>query len=81
MKLFDKTNNKQTVTEIVESTFDVSDDGSVTFRASMGKGSGRPVSIPGEEFDNFVDFINRASVKRREVLSQKADVDVSVSDI
>lgn len=65
-------NRLKTVSQIVEDTLDVSADGSVTFRAGFGKGSGRPVVIPGDEFDSFVALISTAAVTRTEKAAEAA---------
>jgi len=52
------------VSKIVERTLQVGPDGSVVFRAALGKGSGRPVTIPGDQFDQFVSLMNETALKR-----------------
>ena len=78
VKVFDKANSQST-TEIVEDTLTVDADGNVTFRASRGKGSGRPVNIPGDEFDTFVSLLNETA-SRRQSLAEKAASNVSNDD-
>lgn len=78
VKVFDKSASQST-TEIVEDTLTVDANGNVTFRASRGKGSGRPVNIPGEEFDTFVSLLTETA-SRRQSLAEKAASDSSNND-
>lgn len=50
---------KSGISALVEDTLDIKPDGSVTFRAGTGKGSGRPIEIPASEFSKFVSFMNK----------------------
>jgi hypothetical protein len=66
VKAFSNNSKEQTVPEIVEDTGRVTTDGSVTFRTSLGKGSGRAVHIPGDQFDEFVGQMNELASTREE---------------
>lgn len=70
---------RRTVSQIVEETLDVAADGSVSFRAGLGKGSGRPISIPGDEFDSFVSLINETAANRKSKALEAAEA-VTESD-
>ena len=50
---------KSGISALVEDTLDIRPDGSVTFRAGTGKGSGRPIEISASEFPKFVSFMNK----------------------
>lgn len=78
VKVFE--NRRQTVTQIVEDSLDVAADGSVTFRAGLGKGSGRPIQIPAEEFDGFVALINETAATREAKARQAATEVVSTTE-
>ena len=51
---------------VVRESTNVSADGSVSFKVDLGKGSGRPVVIPAEEFSEFVRVINELDSVREE---------------
>lgn len=70
----------RTVSQIVKSTLDVAADGSVTFRAGLGKGSGRPIEIPAEEFDSFVTLINETAANREKKALEAANQANTESD-
>ena len=78
VKVFDRSNSQST-TEIVEDTLTVDANGNVTQRASRKKGSGRPVNIPGDEFDTFVSLLTETA-SRRQSLAEKAASDSSNKD-
>jgi hypothetical protein len=71
IKGFSKEQRNLTVTQVIEDTLEVEADGSVTFRARRGKGSGRPVEIAGDQFDTFVELMNDIA-SRRESLAKEA---------
>ena len=72
VKVFDKATS-QTTTDIVEDTLKVDASGNVTFRASRGKGSGRAVNIPGDQFDTFVSLLTETATRRQNLAEQAAD--------
>lgn len=71
-------NRQRTVSQIVEETLDVSANGDVTFRAGLGKGSGRPIEIPANEFDSFVTLINETAATREDKAREAANTETSV---
>ena len=73
VNVYDKTET-ETVSEIVRSTLKVAPNGSVVFRARRGKGSGKAIEIPGDQFDRFVDMMRETADCRAE-LAEKARED------
>lgn len=71
IKAFNKKRDNVSVTEVIRETLEVSSDGSVSFRARRGKGSGKPLEISGEQFDTFVSMMNDIAA-RRESLAETA---------
>jgi len=71
IKGFNKEQRNLSTTQIIEETLEVGADGSVTFRARRGKGSGKPVEISGDQFDTFVSMMNDIA-SRRESLAKAA---------
>lgn len=63
----------QSVATIVRDTANVNADGSVSFRASMGKGSGRAIILSAEEFPEFVKAINYIAEERERIAAIESD--------
>ncbi len=58
------------VLDVVRQSLDVSSTGDVSFKSRTGRGSGAPVVIPGDQFDEFVELMV-ATKDSREALTQK----------
>jgi len=71
VKGFSNEQRNLSTTQIIKETLEVGADGSVTFRARRGKGSGKPVEISGDQFDTFVSLMNDIA-SRRESLAKEA---------
>ena len=71
VKAFNREERDLTTTQIIEDTLEFNADGSVSFRARRGKGSGKPVEIAGDQFDKFVSIMNDIA-SRRETLAVTA---------
>ncbi len=75
---------KNGISALVEDTLDIKPDGSVTFRAGTGKGSGRPIEISASEFPKFVSFMNKIQneiEKNREIaVTQELDEELVGSE-
>lgn len=63
---------KRSIVEIIRDSLDVDADGTVRFRSRTGRGSGKAVEIPGEQFDEFVRLMLEAKENRQSLAdSQK----------
>jgi len=71
IKGFNTEQRNVTTTQIIKETLEVGSDGSVSFRARYGKGSGKPVEISGDQFDTFINLMNDIA-SRRETLAETA---------
>jgi len=70
-----KLDSNSTVAEIVKGTTNVDAEGNVSFRCALGKGSGRPVEIPSDQFADFVDKINALAGEREaEAAKERAEL-------
>lgn len=65
--VFNQPQNEQSVVDIVKESLDVDSEGNVSFRSRKGKGSGKAIEIPAEQFDAFVDVMNRARDVREDI--------------
>jgi len=59
------------VIEIVRDSLDVDAAGTVRFRSRVGRGSGKAIEIPGEEFDEFVTLMIQAKESRETLAEQE----------
>ena len=62
---------EKTVVEIVKESLDVDASGTVRFRSRTGRGSGKAVEIPGEQFEEFVKLMLRAKASREELIASQ----------
>jgi len=63
---------KKSIVEIIRDSLDVDVNGTVRFRSRTGRGSGKAVEIPGEQFDEFVKLMLQAKEDRESLAeSQK----------
>lgn len=66
---------KKSVVEIIRDSLDVDASGMVRFRSRTGRGSGKAIEIPGEQFDEFVELMIKAKENRETLAeSQKTPV-------
>ena len=78
--VFSNETSKQSVLDIVRTSLDVKSNGSVSFRSRTGRGSGKAVEIPADQFDEFVNLMV-ATRDSREALAQKQqEVEASSTD-
>ena len=71
---------KKKVIEIIYDSLDVDSEGTVRFRSRIGRGSGKAIEIPGEEFDKFVTFMIKTK-DRREILAKQQRILESVATV
>lgn len=72
---------KKTVVEIIRDSLDVDASGTVRFRSRTGRGSGKAIEIPGEQFDEFVNLMVQAKENREALAeSQRAPVQVQADN-
>ena len=64
--------------EIVRDTLTVNNKGAITFRCRVGRGSGKAVEIPADQFDEFVNLMQETQTRLTEVESQ--DISSLASD-
>lgn len=74
-------NTNKTTTEIVNESLTVGSDGSVSFRTNRGKGTGRPTTIPADQFDGFVAQMNDVAARRATLASKAASEVVTDSEV
>lgn len=63
------------VIEIVRDSLDVDSSGSVRFRSRTGRGSGKAIEIPGEEFDEFVNLMIQTRESRETLAERQREVE------
>ena len=80
IKGFSKKQSNLTATQIIKDTLEVSSNGSVSFRARLGKGSGKPVEITGEQFDVFVGMMNDIASRRESLAEDAKKAEVNVTE-
>lgn len=83
IKAFNREQQNLNTTQIIKETLEVNPDGSVSFRARRGKGSGKPVEIAGDQFDVFVSMMNDIASRRTtlaEAARETEDTEVSSDD-
>lgn len=75
-------NNKpKTVLDIIRDSLDVDAEGMVRFRSRVGRGSGKAVEIPGEQFDEFVDLMLQVKRNRETLVeNQRSESDAEYLD-
>jgi hypothetical protein len=64
--------------EIVRDTLTVNNEGAITFRCRVGRGSGKAIEIPADQFDEFVDLMQETQTRLTEVENQ--DISSLASD-
>lgn len=78
--VFQKEKQNRSTIDIVRDTLDVGSNGSVTFRCRVGRGSGKAVEIPADQFDDFVVLMQEAKQRRAELAAQQQTNTVIASD-
>jgi len=71
---------EKSVIEIVRDSLDVDADGTVRFRSRVGRGSGKAVEIPGEQFDEFVTLMVQAQESRETLAEQERALATPATD-
>lgn len=62
---------KKSVIQIIRESVDVDALGSVRFKSRQGRGSGKAVEIPHDQFDEFVDLMIHYRENREALASQE----------
>ena len=57
--------SQKSVVEIVKDSMEIDSSGTVKFRSRVGRGSGKAVEIPADQFDAFVDLILKTQEARK----------------
>lgn len=60
---------QKSILEIIKDSIDVDGSGTVRFKSRIGRGSGKAVEIPGDQFDEFVNLM----IKTKEVRKSFAE--------
>jgi len=55
----------KTAIEIIQETISVDEFGNVSFRKDTGRGRGRKITIPSDQFDRFAEIIKETAQKRK----------------
>lgn len=69
--VFNSTTTQKSALDTVRETLRVSANGNVSFKSRLGRGSGSPVEIPGESFDEFVSLMQDLAERREQVAAQE----------
>ncbi len=64
-------NVTKSVIEIIRDSLNVDASGTVRFRSRTGRGSGKAIEIPGEQFDEFVKIITETKENRETLAEQQ----------
>ena len=75
----DEVVQEKSVIEIVRDSLDVDAEGLVRFRSRIGRGSGKAVEIPGNQFDEFVTLMVQAQESREALAGQQRAVEAAVT--
>ena len=59
------------IIDIIKESVDVAADGTVRFRSRTGRGSGKAVEIPGDQFDAFVDMMVKTQEVRKSLVEEQ----------
>jgi hypothetical protein len=62
---------EKSVVEIIRDSLDVDATGAVRFKSRIGRGSGKAIEIPGDQFDEFVNLILKAKEARVQLAEQE----------
>lgn len=66
-----------TTLEIVRETLGVNGEGGVSFRCRKGRGSGKAVEIPGDQFNEFVTLMIQTRDSREALAQQQRDAEAA----
>ena len=66
---------QKSVVEIVRDSLDVDAQGTVRFRSRTGRGSGKAIEIPGEQFEEFVQLMVQAKESRETLAEQQRAIE------
>lgn len=69
----------QSVLDIVKESLDVNAEGDVSFRSRKGRGSGKPLSIPADQFDAFVELMNKTKDSREELAQKQKETETTTT--
>lgn len=65
--------SQRTPVEIVRDSLDVDAEGTVRFRCRVGRGSGKAVEIPGDQFNEFVTLMIAARDNHDTLVAQELE--------
>jgi hypothetical protein len=71
---------KRSIVEIIRDSLDVDASGTVRFRSRTGRGSGKAIEIPGEQFDEFVKLMLQAKEDRASLAESQKVVETQTTD-
>ena len=71
----------KSVVEIIRESLDVDAVGTVRFKSRTGRGSGKAVEIPGEQFDEFVNLILKAKENREQLAEQEQQKNMPAAEV
>jgi len=80
--VFSKEEEKREVpsVEIVRETLNVNATGDVTFRSRRGRGTGKAVTIPAGQFDEFVSLMVQTQASREALAEQERDAAAAATE-
>jgi hypothetical protein len=62
------------IIDIIKGSIDVAADGTVRFRSRLGRGSGKAIEIPGDQFDAFVEAMIRTREVRQSLVADQNSI-------
>ena len=68
-------NNDKSILDIIKESIDVDATGTVRFRSRTGRGSGKAVEIPGDQFDAFVNLMIKTKEVRESLVEQQKNTE------
>lgn len=73
-------NVSKSVIDIIRDSLKVDASGTVRFRSRTGRGSGKAIEIPGEQFDEFVKIITETKENRETLAEQQKTSETATKD-
>ena len=71
--VFEADENEKSIIEIIKDSLDVDGTGTVRFKSRTGRGCGKAMEIPGEQFDEFVDLMMKTKEIRKSLVEKQND--------
>jgi len=66
----DEARSDRTIIDIIKESIDVDENGMVRFRSRLGRGSGKAIEIPGDQFDTFVELMIKTKEARANLIKK-----------